>query len=81
MLRWSSSFYRERYQQNWLVDQYQERGIHAPFISPELAGNKQMRRMFKDPKINQRITAVVIDEAHLVYHWGDAFWPQYAQIG
>ena len=50
------------------------------FISPELASTSSFRDVLKDPNFKKRLALVIIDEAHLIIHWGKKFRIEYAQL-
>lgn len=49
-------------------------------ISPELAIGDDFRPIASSPSFKQQVSLVVVDEAHLVYHWGRAFRTAYSRL-
>jgi DEAD/DEAH box helicase len=49
-------------------------------LSPELAVGEKFRSVVIDPVVNDQLSLVVIDEAHLVSQWGRAFRTDYARL-
>jgi superfamily II DNA helicase RecQ len=49
-------------------------------ISPELAIGDDFRLVASSPSFKQRVSLVVVDEAHLVHHWGRAFRTAYSRL-
>lgn len=49
-------------------------------ISPELAVCKKFRLTASNPDFKQQLSLVVVDEAHLVSHWGRNSRPAYARL-
>lgn len=51
-------------------------------ISPEqLLSRKFIEEVLKDPEFKQRLLSVVIDEAHVISHWGSGFRKKYSELG
>lgn len=56
--------------------------VQLVYISPEsLIMNKTYRSMLLSPQYQQKLVALVIDEAHCVKTWGDSFRKAFAEIG
>lgn len=51
-------------------------------ISPELLLSRRfIKEVLKDPKFKRRVLSVVIDEAHVISHWGSGFCKKYRELG
>jgi superfamily II DNA helicase RecQ len=51
-------------------------------ISPEqLLSRTFVEDVLKDPEFKQRLLSVVIDEAHVISHWGSGFRKKYGELG
>jgi superfamily II DNA helicase RecQ len=51
-------------------------------ISPEMMLSKSfIENVLKKPEIGPRILSVIVDEAHVVSHWGSEFRKQYGTLG
>lgn len=52
------------------------------FISPEMLLTRQfIRNVLQNPEFGRRILSVVVDEAHVVFHWGNEFRKKYGTVG
>ena len=40
------------------------------FLSPELANSEALHPLFTNPQFKKHLAMIVVDEAHLVTHWG-----------
>ena len=63
-----------------LLDEVQGGMFTHILISPELAISDDFRNIACNPAFKERISLVVVDEAHLVSQWGRAFRPAYARL-
>jgi DEAD/DEAH box helicase len=61
-----------------LLNEVQQGCFTHVLISPELAINDDFRPIASLPSFKQQVSLVVVDEAHLVYHWGRAFRTVYS---
>ncbi|RJE22630.1 DEXDc [Aspergillus sclerotialis] len=59
------------------LKEVQQRGFTHILISPELAIRDDFRLVASSPSFKQQVSLVVVDEAHLVHHWGRAFRTAY----
>jgi len=51
-------------------------------ISPELILSKRfIKNVLRNPDMAPRILSIVIDEAHVVSHWGSGFQKKYGSLG
>jgi len=51
-------------------------------ISPEmLLSRRFIREVLRNPEFGKRVLSVVVDEAHVVSHWGSAFRKKYGTLG
>lgn len=63
-----------------LLKGVQQRRFTHILISPELAISDNFRPVASNPSFKQFVSLVVVDEAHLVYHWGRAFRTAYSRL-
>ena len=51
-------------------------------ISPELILSKRfIKNVLRNPEMTPRLLSIVIDEAHVVSHWGSGFQKKYGTLG
>jgi len=51
-------------------------------ISPELILSKKfVKNVLQSPEMIPRILSIVVDEAHVVSHWGSGFQKKYGSLG
>jgi len=41
------------------------------YMSPEMARSESFQKLWKESQLRNRLTAVVVDEAHCIDEWGD----------
>lgn len=63
-----------------LLSQIRKAEFTHILLSPELAIGEKFRPVVIDPVVNDQLSLVVIDEAHLVSQWGRAFRTDYARL-
>lgn len=63
-----------------ILDAVQQGFFTHILISPELAIGDLFRPVACCPAFKQRVSLVVVDEAHLVRHWGRAFRTAYSRL-
>ena len=63
-----------------LLNEVQQGCFTHVLISPELAISDDFRCIASSPSFKQQVSLVVVDEAHLVYHWGRAFRTAYSRL-
>ena len=49
-------------------------------LSPEIALSTAFRAVLIDPSFQEKLSLVAIDEAHVVWEWGQSFRVQYSQL-
>lgn len=71
----------------WLTDLDLDQSIvHGDYqvvlISPEMALTRRfIDRVLKRPEFGRRLLSIVVDEAHVVSHWGAQFRKAYGRLG
>lgn len=51
-------------------------------LSPEMILTKKfIKGVFRNAELQQRILSVVVDEAHVISHWGAGFRKKYGELG
>ncbi|KAJ7245186.1 P-loop containing nucleoside triphosphate hydrolase protein [Mycena haematopus] len=51
-------------------------------ISPEMALSRRfIREVLRSPEFGRRVLSIVVDEAHVVSHWGASFRKKYGTLG
>jgi superfamily II DNA helicase RecQ len=63
-----------------LLDQVKAGRYSHVLLSPELAMSREFHSVAIDPGFKERLSLVVIDEAHLVSLWGRNFRKEYARL-
>ncbi|KIJ07434.1 hypothetical protein PAXINDRAFT_90382, partial [Paxillus involutus ATCC 200175] len=56
-------------------------GFAVLLVSPEQLKSPNFRPVLDDPKFNQRVCMMAVDEAHLLNSWGETFRKDYQQTG